>query len=98
MRQRPRPNATIAITTEDFTFDMPAEIQAGYVTFTLTNDGNEDHHAQILKLNDGVTGEDLLAAMETDGEAAIAEMATLVEVGRALTAPGERQHGHCPSR
>jgi hypothetical protein len=77
----------VTIGADDFSFDIPTELEPGFVEFTLRNDGKEDHHAQLLRLNDGVSEDDLLTAIKSDGEAAIAANATLVG-GPALTSPG----------
>ena len=53
----------IAITARDFGFDMPAEIPSGWVSLTLTNEGEVNHHGIVMRLLDGVTMEDALAAM-----------------------------------
>jgi hypothetical protein len=52
----------ITIKAADYAFDAPAQIEAGLVTITLVNDGREPHHAQIIRLNDGVTLEQLQTA------------------------------------
>ena len=44
----------ITIKAADFTFDAPDQIEAGLVKVNLVNDGQEPHHAQIVRLNDGV--------------------------------------------
>lgn len=53
--------ATATYTTADHSFDGPAELRAGLVHVTQVNDGEEDHHVQIVKLNDGVTFEEIEA-------------------------------------
>ena len=53
----------IAITARDFAFDMPAEIPSGWVSLTLTNEGEVNHHGIVMRLLDGVTMDDALAAM-----------------------------------
>ena len=46
---------------------MPDTIPAGVVAFNLVNHGQEIHHAQLLKLEDGKTMDDLSAAMKEHG-------------------------------
>lgn len=44
--------------------DMPASIPAGLTTFRLTNVGKELHHIWIVRLDEGRTAKDFLAAAE----------------------------------
>lgn len=62
---------TIEIDAKDFSFDMPASISAGLVRLHLTNSGEQPHHAQLARLNEGVTVEDLQQAFQEEGEAAL---------------------------
>ncbi len=66
----------IAITARDFAFDMPAEIPSGWVSLTLTNEGEVNHHGIVMRLLDGVTLDDALAAMG-DEEGDLAEISDL---------------------
>jgi plastocyanin len=52
----------VTITATEYAFDVPAEVPAGYVEVTLVNNGKEGHHAQIVKLADGVTVDEFKAA------------------------------------
>jgi hypothetical protein len=45
----------ITITTKDLAFDVPESISTGYVNVTVVNNGTEDHQAQFVRINDGVT-------------------------------------------
>jgi hypothetical protein len=58
---------TIQITAKDFTFDAPTKVPAGLVTMHLANHGKELHHAQVIKLEEGKTIEDLAKAVKTAG-------------------------------
>lgn len=56
------PTATVApaipevtINAADFSYTAPDSINAGWVRIKLTNTGQEPHHVQFLRLNDGVT-------------------------------------------
>jgi len=62
----------IEIVATDFKFELPAEIPAGWTRFYLRNWGAEDHHAQLLRLHDGVTFEQLTTAFQEQGEGALA--------------------------
>ncbi len=53
-----------AIVARDFSFSAPAAISQGLNKLTLTNEGQEPHHAQLLRLNDGVTAEQFGAAAQ----------------------------------
>jgi plastocyanin len=59
--------ATVTVTAKDFAFDAPAQIPAGAVTLELKNEGKEIHQAMLVKLDDGKTEKDLLAAMKQHG-------------------------------
>lgn len=48
----------------DFSFDAPAEIPAGLTTLHLMNEGKEFHQAQLIKLGEGKTYDDMMAAMK----------------------------------
>jgi hypothetical protein len=54
----------VHITAKDYTFDAPATIPAGLTTLHLMNEGKEAHQAQLLKLTDGKTYEDMVAGMK----------------------------------
>jgi plastocyanin len=59
--------ATVTVKAKDFSFDAPAQVPAGTVTIQLENHGKELHQAQLIKLEDGKTVQDLAAAMKTHG-------------------------------
>jgi uncharacterized cupredoxin-like copper-binding protein len=54
----------ITITTADYTFTAPAEVPSGLVAITIENVGKEPHHAQMARLNEGVTPADFQAALQ----------------------------------
>lgn len=60
----------VTITTVDHAFSAPEQIDAGLVSITMQNDGNEPHHVQFVRLNDDVTLEQLGAALQEGPEAA----------------------------
>lgn len=76
----------LKVDSADFSFNLPDSIPAGWVKVTLSNSGKEPHHAQIARLNDGVTLQDFEAAMK-QGEQALMQKITL-EGGPAAIAPG----------
>jgi plastocyanin len=65
------------ITGTDFAFEMPASIPAGLTSITLTNEGQEEHQAQVAGINEGSTFEDLTAALASNNEVAALGMLTL---------------------
>ncbi|MGH7508455.1 MAG: hypothetical protein ACREMZ_03165 [Gemmatimonadales bacterium] len=59
--------ASVTVTATDFAFEAPTEIPAGATTFNLVNHGQELHQAQLIKLEDGKTVEDLAQALQSHG-------------------------------
>jgi ketosteroid isomerase-like protein len=57
-----------AFTATDHAYSGPDEIKGGWVKLTLTNNGQEGHHIQLVKLSNGKTLEELKAALTADGE------------------------------
>lgn len=57
------PNVMTVIAS-DYSFDAPAEIPAGLTAIRLVNKGPSLHHIQLMKLEDGKTVEDFLAALK----------------------------------
>jgi hypothetical protein len=56
----------VDITGLDFSFEAPASIEGGVTQINFTNASQvEDHQAQLVRLNEGVTYEDFTAALET---------------------------------
>ena len=51
----------------DYSFTAPASIRAGAVIFRLTNAGKELHHLSIVRLPEGKTVADYLAAVQAEG-------------------------------
>ena len=60
------PSAVTVVTT-DFSFDAPAELPAGLTTFRLVNRGPQIHHVQLVKLGEGKTMDDFMAALKAGG-------------------------------
>jgi hypothetical protein len=63
----PVQESELSITASDFAFDTGGvtSLPAGRVEFTMTNEGKEPHHAQLIKLTDGVTFEQFEEALDT---------------------------------
>ncbi len=57
----------ITIHAKDFAYQAPDSIPAGYVAFTLVNDGPGIHHAAVARLDSGKTVDDLMAALAHPG-------------------------------
>jgi len=64
--EQPTQESELTIKAFDFGFDLSGvtSLPPGQVTFTMTNDGKQPHHAQFLTLADGVTFEDFSEAVE----------------------------------
>lgn len=58
---------TVTVTATDYAFDAPAQVPAGTTTLRLSNQGKELHHAQLIKLEEGKTVEDVLRLVKTPG-------------------------------
>jgi hypothetical protein len=57
----------VRVTGEDFKFDAPDVIPAGFTEFRFLNKGPAIHHMQLLKLSGGKTVDDLRAALANPG-------------------------------
>lgn len=58
----------VTITATDFAYDAPATIPAGLTTLRLASQGKEMHHAQLVRLDEGHTVDNLMQAMAQGGE------------------------------
>ena len=81
--------ALLKIVATDHHYDMPSQIEAGYVHMVMENAGQEPHHAQFLRLKDGVTMEQFQAAL-AGGVPAMMQVATLAG-GPSIIDPGMSQ-------
>lgn len=79
----------IQIRGTDYAFQVPAVVRAGFVAVELVNGGAEPHHAQVARLNDGVTPEQFGEALKKGPEAAL-PLVVLVG-GPGMIAPGARE-------
>jgi plastocyanin len=59
--------ATITVTASDFAYAAPDTVAAGATTIRLVNTGKELHQAQLIKLEEGKTLEDVARAMKSGG-------------------------------
>lgn len=53
----------VTAVAHDFAFDLPSSIPAGLTTFRLINRGKQEHHLTIVRLEQGKTASDGLAAL-----------------------------------
>ena len=81
---------TLTIVTHDHTFEAPSQIAGGWVRIKLTNEGAEPHHVQLVRLNDGVTGEQFLSAMQETGNTAF-QLVTLAGGPGAVDTGGQQE-------
>jgi hypothetical protein len=63
---------TVEFDATDYAFNAPATLPSGMTTIRLTNHGQEPHHGQLLRLNDGVTFDQFTAALQQEGDGALA--------------------------
>lgn len=57
----------VTVKARDFAFAAPATVPAGLTTVRLVNEGGEMHHAQLVRLDEGHTVEELLGAARQHG-------------------------------
>jgi hypothetical protein len=63
--------SVVDIMATDYAFQAPDTFPAGLVKLRLMNHGQEVHHAQVLRLNDGVTFDQLMSTFQAEGDAAL---------------------------
>lgn len=74
--------------SKTYAFSAPEGLTAGAARFNLANAGDEPHHVQIVRLNEGVTLEDVQSALQSeDPEAALFQVVTPVG-GTGVVGPG----------
>ncbi len=77
----------VVIVGTEFAFDMPATVEGGWTRITLDNQNAAmDHHAMLMRVNDGSTLEDLGAALQSGDFGAIFAVST--SVGGPMAGPG----------
>lgn len=63
---------TVTIKAHDYSYEAPPLIEAGLVSIILENEGQEPHHLQLARLNDGVSVEQFQTALQQAPEVALA--------------------------
>lgn len=66
-----RQAAKVTIKAHDYSFEAPTQIEAGLVSITLENEGQEPHHVQLARLNDGVSPDQFQTALQQNPEAVL---------------------------
>jgi len=96
---RPPEMLEVTLGAQDFAFALPDTLAGGLVHVSFMNSGQEDHHAQFIRLNDGVTFEQydatmdaILQALPTEGEVAFMRLFEIANVagGPAPLGPGKQ--------
>lgn len=59
--------AAVTVTADEYSFDVPRTVPAGYVKLRMVNRGKQVHHAQLLRLAPGKTFADFQQAMRAGG-------------------------------
>jgi hypothetical protein len=67
----------LQIEASDFAFSAPSETPAGVTRIVVSNTGQEEHQAQVARINDGSTFEDLTAALQQPDPGAALALLTL---------------------
>src|SRR5918995_825996 len=67
----------LQIEARDFSSVPPAEIPTGITRIVVNNTGQEEHQAQVARIADGSTFEDLTAALQQPDPAAALALLTL---------------------
>ncbi len=78
--------STIVVSGHDYGFDGPSEVSVGWHPVKFENHGEEIHHLQFARLNDGVTPDQFFASLQSEGEAALRY--TTLTGGVGVIAPG----------
>lgn len=79
---------TLPITTLEYRYEAPATISGGLTAITLDNPGGENHQAQLLKLNEGVTLDQVSEALNADESGAAVFALSTVAGGANVAPPG----------
>lgn len=87
----------VALTARDYNFVIPDTVPGGLVRFHFVNEGQENHHAQFIKLNEGVSRAQfdsvfgaVMEAVPTEGEVAFMRLLDIATMagGPSVVAPG----------
>jgi hypothetical protein len=60
----------VTVVTHEYAYTMPDTIPAGLTTFVLRDEGKEEHHMTLLKVDSGKTLADVFTALKAGPEAA----------------------------
>lgn len=71
----------VTIRTMDYAFEAPASIPAGATTFRIVNAGKELHHVWLVKLEQGKTVGDYMAAMQATAKGEAPPPAWAIDMG-----------------
>jgi len=77
----------LTVTASEYAFDLPPTAPVGATRLTLSNTGEEPHHAQVFKLNADATMDDVGAQLATGDPAALLEVGTFAG-GTGTVNPG----------
>ncbi|MCZ7535553.1 MAG: hypothetical protein M5T61_06140 [Acidimicrobiia bacterium] len=67
----------VTFVATDFAFDGPAEVPAGIVDVTIVNQGQEDHHVQLIRLDGDVDVDALTTATDSGDFSVLSEVTFL---------------------
>lgn len=67
------PPHEVTFTATEYDFEGPSTLQAGLNEITLVNEGEEPHHIQLVRLEEGRTANEFLSAMSEGGMPSWAE-------------------------
>jgi hypothetical protein len=59
-------DGAVTFTARDHAFEGPETLNGGHVTLRLVNQGHEPHHAQLIRLTQGKTAKEFLAALKAE--------------------------------
>jgi hypothetical protein len=80
----------LEIAASEYAFETAASVPAGPVSIRLTNEGEEEHQAQIARVAEGRTFEDVVGALSNPDPSGAFEILTFVG-GPTGVMPGEEQ-------
>lgn len=83
----PVPIPAVTVEASDTALTVPAGVPAGIVTVTVNNSGQAPHGPLFARLNDGVTQEQFMEALQSD-ESGMAAIALVTLMGGAQVQPG----------
>lgn len=66
----------LEIVAADYTFEMPDSVESGYTRLILDNQGKEDHHAILFRVNDDATMEQFQEALMSGDLGAVLAVST----------------------